>query len=155
MKRLSGDSFRSTSGLPTAHFRSGKLIELFSPLPNRVLHIINNHNKKNPGTKITKEQLESVLRFMVGWNIATFINESFILTPFYCVFAYFFFEAFKEKCAQWNYCYGESNTRGRLKSLIEEDVVNFPVVSDILETFSAIIKNELTRRELEEKYEIE
>jgi len=124
--------------------------KIISPLPNRVLHIINNHNKKNPGNKITKQQLESTLRFLVGWNIAIFINESFILTPFYCVFAYFFFETLKEKCQHWNYCYGESKFSGRLKSMIEEDVVNFPVVSDILEKVSEIIKNELARREFEE-----
>ena len=88
---------------------------------------------------------------MVGWNIAVFINESFLLTPFYCVFAYFFFESFKEKCEYWNYCYGESNTRGKLKSMIEEDVVNAPLVSHVLETFSQIIKNELERREFEYK----
>lgn len=34
--------------------------------------------------------------------------------------------------------------------MIEEDVVNFPVVSDILEKVSEIIKNELARREFEE-----
>ena len=140
------DHFRQISGREPYT----KITKLFSPLPNRVLHIINNHNKKNPGNKITKQQLESTLRFLVGWNIAIFINESFILTPFYCVFAYFFFETLKEKCQHWNYCYGESKFSGRLKSMIEEDVVNFPVVSDILEKVSEIIKNELARREFEE-----
>ena len=111
--------------------------------------MINNHNKKNPGNKINAGQLDSIIRFMVGWNIAIFINESFILTPFYCVFAYFFFESFKEKCEHWNYCYGESNTRGKLKSMIEEDVVNAPLVSDVLKIFSGIIENELERREFE------
>lgn len=123
--------------------------KIISPIPNMVINYINNHNKKNRGNKITLEQLDNIIRFMVGWNIAIFINESFIMTPFYCLFAYFFFETFKEKCAQWNYCYGESNTRGKLKSMIEEDVVNAPIVSDILETFSEMIKNELTRREIE------
>ena len=138
--------FRPISG----HEPYKKITKLFSPIPNRIIHYINNHNKKNPGNKITVEQLDSILRFMVGWNIAIFINESFIMTPFYCVFAYFFFETLKEKCQHWNNCYGESNTRGKLKSMIEEDVVNAPVVSDVLETCSEIIKNELARREFEE-----
>ena len=138
--------------LPT-HFRSRilqKITKLFSPLPNRIIHFINNHNKKNPGNKISVEQLDSIIRFLVGWNIAIFINESFILTPFYCVFAYFFFETFKEMCQHWNYCYGESCFRGKLKSMIEEDVVNAPLISDVLEGCSEIIKNELARREFEE-----
>ena len=116
-------------------------------MPQRLIHYINQRNKQNPGNQITAEQLEGVMRFLVGWNIAIFINESFLLTPFYCVFAFFFFESFKEKCSHWNYCYGESNTRGRMKSLIEDDLVNFPVVSDVLGSMSGIIKNELERRE--------
>ena len=35
--------------------------------------------------------------------------------------------------------------------MIEEDVVNAPLVSHVLETFSQIIKNELERREFEFK----
>ena len=111
--------------------------------------MINQHNKREGSTKITKESLEDTMRFMVGWNIAIFINESFLLTPFYFFFAYIFFETFKEKCSQWNYCYGESNTLGKLKSMVEDDVVNLPGVSDILETISEVIKNEIQRRELE------
>ena len=34
--------------------------------------------------------------------------------------------------------------------MIEEDVVNAPLVSNVLEIFSGIIKNELERREFEE-----
>ena len=33
--------------------------------------------------------------------------------------------------------------------MIEEDVVNAPLVSNVLEIFSGIIKNELERREFE------